>query len=54
VCWGNDNSGQVSAVPTGQFHEVNAGQYNGCAIQSLDNSVVCWGSNSYGIVSGTP
>jgi alpha-tubulin suppressor-like RCC1 family protein len=47
VCWGDDDYGQVSDVPAGEFRQVTAGQYHACAT-TLSDELVCWGLNIYG------
>ena len=45
VCWGRDNSGQVSKTPSGgAFKEISAGRNHTCAIRSSDNTTTCWGA----------
>jgi len=47
-CWGRDNYGQASQAPSeGQWAEVTAGAYHGCAV-AVDGTVTCWGADSDG------
>jgi len=47
VCWGNDDSQQVSSVPAGAFTAVSASGGDGfvCALGAA--GIQCWGSNAY-------
>jgi alpha-tubulin suppressor-like RCC1 family protein len=54
VCWGRDDDGQVSGVPSGEtFVSVSAGVWFTCGVRT-NGQVVCWGSDDYGQVSGAP
>ena len=51
ACWGDDESGQVSGMPTApagrQFTQLSAGLVHTCALLD-DGSIQCWGSNTWG------
>jgi hypothetical protein len=53
TCWGSDSDGQVSG-PNGQdFQEVALGDDFSCGLK-LDGSLVCWGSDAFGVISDMP
>jgi len=56
-CWGNDDSGQVSRIPTLHDDEsvvmISAGWDHTAAITSMGRCI-CWGSDECDQVSGVP
>lgn len=48
VCWGVDDSGEASGVPSdGTFLDVQMGDGFGCGL-GAENALTCWGSDVYG------
>lgn len=45
ICWGEDDLGQSSLAPAGQFDSVKAGFGYACAIESETHQLSCWGRN---------
>ena len=47
TCWGNDDYGEISEVPTGGIYtQITSGFYHVCAL-SEDGSATCWGDDNY-------
>jgi alpha-tubulin suppressor-like RCC1 family protein len=46
-CWGNNNEGQTSNVPTGLFRAFSVGYNHACAIRD-NGTLACWGNNNSG------
>lgn len=47
VCWGNPESGVVTAAPRAYgFQQLSVGGFHACALKG--GQVVCWGDNDYG------
>eukprot|EP00494_Astrolonche_serrata_P005242 UN05258 len=54
-CWGDNEYYQSNPPPEPYFETVDSGFYHSCAIKTLyDNTVQCWGDDSFGIVSRVP
>jgi len=45
-CWGRDDDGQVSGIPSGPFTDLAVGSSHTCGLRST-GKVECWGSNFY-------
>lgn len=57
ACWGDNVSegpGQATPPAGVRFLEVNAGYNTGCGVTAARRSVVCWGSDTNGKVTGVP
>lgn len=52
-CWGDDSSGQLDGLPSGEFVSVSAGRSHSCAIRA-DGSLACWGDDSAGQLDEIP
>jgi len=50
-CWGSDEFGQLSDVPSGSFAKLYSGAFHSCAL-SHDGLASCWGQDTFGQVSG--
>lgn len=56
VCWGRNNEGQLAdpgadnhLVTVGElWNDVSVGALHTCGVRAADNSLWCWGDNSYG------
>ena len=54
-CWGDNNDGQVSGVPSDRdFIQVATGAGHGCAILGPTGGIRCWGLDDEGQVSEAP
>ncbi len=53
ACWGDDTSGQLDEIPTGEFLAVSAGGAHTCAIR-VDGTLACWGDDSSGQLDEIP
>ena len=51
--FGNDQKGEITNTPSGKFKSVYCGKYHNIAIKE-DDSIISWGSDDYGQISGTP
>lgn len=55
VCWGHDIDGCVSEPPVGvRFTTIDAGSSVACGLRADDHKPICWGTDHFGVVSGTP
>ena len=52
-CWGDDSSGQLDGIPSGNFVFVSAGTAHSCAIRA-SGDLACWGEDSSGQLDEVP